>query len=132
MSSTLPPFSQEDAVFATLVASLPEEVSGAMKQHKLDRPGVLRSYERTHFLELGLATIVITTMYDCSDSSESLTDFRLISDLLSASLPSNARTPGMHTPVPRRTEQAGELSSVHAEGLSSSGRKKEMVRFRAS
>ena len=45
-------------MFATLVGSLPVELTAAVKQHKLDRPGVLRSYPRSSLREVGLATVI--------------------------------------------------------------------------
>ena len=71
MSSTLPPFSQEDAVFATWVASVPDESSAAMKQHKLNRAGILRSYPRSAvYSSLGSSVVSLSACFSSVTSDD--------------------------------------------------------------
>ena len=58
-------------MFATLVPSLPDELTAAMKQHKLNRPGVLLSDPRSSLSDLGLASVIGDVMDSKLDKTKS-------------------------------------------------------------
>ena len=72
MSATRSQFSQDDEIFATLVAGLPPQLYSAMKESRLTSAGTLRSSPRTPFRKVGLAEVVGYSNSRLQDSDETI------------------------------------------------------------
>ena len=67
-------FLSKDSFFNTLVSELPQELVSGLKENRLLNPGTLRSYPRTPYSELGLASILVAIEHEVMVSSGAIVD----------------------------------------------------------